>query len=494
VPATSPATVLCLDEDPLVRQALGSATADGTAQVTTLPAGSFSDGARFDLSACLAAIRQLKPVAILLRIDTPDMPQLELVRALGRDGDETPVIAIAQRGSMALTIAAIQAGAYDLLPKPLDIAKLKEALGRALASPQETAHMLADQVAGGDELTIIGESEGIVAIYKTIGRVAESSATILIVGESGTGKELVARVTHRASSRSQGPFLAVNCAAIPENLLESELFGHEKGAFTGALGRKLGKFERAEGGTLFLDEIGDMSLALQSKILRALQEREIERVGGKEKVRVDVRIMAATNRELQRDVRAGRFREDLLFRLAVVTLALPPLRERRGDITLLIDFFTRKFAAENRKTITAISRNLYELLDCHPWPGNVRQLRNALERAVIMCQGRTLLPEHLPPELLAVPESAAPAPPAGPLLPLEEVERRHIRTVLEATDWNMSRAADILGIHRNTLRRRAMELGLERSRRLHSNEALNPFGATTAEKQTSRDMLKDAQI
>ena len=443
-------------------QTLGSATADGSAHVATLPAGSAPDATAFDLPACLAAIRQLKPVAILLRIDTPDMPQLELLHALRRDGDETPVIATAQRGSMSLTIAAIQAGAYDLLPKPLDCGRLKETLERALTTPSGAAQVLADQVAGGDELTIIGESEGIVAIYKTIGRVAESSATILIVGESGTGKELVARVTHRASARSQGPFLAVNCAAIPENLLESELFGHEKGAFTGAVGRKMGKFERAEGGTLFLDEIGDMSLALQSKILRALQEREIERVGGKEKLKVDVRIMAATNRELQRDVRAGRFREDLLFRLAVVTLALPPLRERRGDITLLIDFFTRKFAAENRKTIAAVSRSLYDLLERHPWPGNVRQLRNALERAVIMCQGRTVLPEHLPPELLTPPDAGVPQAPVGPLPPLEEVERRHIQTVLEAADWNMSRAAEILGIHRNTLRRRAKELGLER--------------------------------
>ncbi len=417
----------------------------------------------FDVAAWVEAVRAQHPAAVLVEVDPAGMPQLDLVRALREEDQDVLVLATAGRGSMALTIAAIQAGAYDFLPKPLDAGKLRDTLDRALASPRGASRLLGTETGPADELTIVGESEGVLAIYKTIGRVAASSATVLIVGESGTGKELVARVTHRASSRSRGPFLAVNCAAIPENLLESELFGHEKGAFTGAVGRRVGKFERAEGGTLFLDEIGDMSLPLQSKILRVLQEREIERVGGREKVSVDVRIMAATNRDLQRDVRAGRFREDLFFRLAVVTVVLPPLRDRRGDIPLLIDFFVRRFAAENRKPIVSVSRSVYALLERHLWPGNIRQLRNALERAVIMCQGRTLVPEHLPPDLFAAPTpTPASATPSGPLLPLEEVEKRHIQTVLEATDWNLSRAAEILGIHRNTLRRRTRELGLER--------------------------------
>jgi two-component system response regulator AtoC len=399
---------------------------------------------------------------VLVHVTSPELVELELLRALRAEGRELPVLVTAERGSMALTIAAMQAGAYDFLPKPLDVGKLHDALERALESPRGSVRLLPSEPPPTDEQTIVGESEGIVAVYKTIGRVAESSATLLITGDSGTGKELVARVTHRASARHAGPFLAVNCAAIPENLLESELFGHEKGAFTGAVGRKIGKFERAEGGTLFLDEIGDMSLALQSKILRVLQEREIERVGGKEKIRVNVRIMAATNRDLLRDVGSGRFREDLYFRLAVVTLELPPLRERRGDIPILVDYFTRKFAAENAKPISSVSRNVYVLLERHSWPGNVRQLRNALERAVIMCQGRSLLPEHLPPDLFAAAGHPVPESQTAGLVPLEEVEKRHIRAVLEATDWNMSRAAEILGIHRNTLRRRARELGLER--------------------------------
>ena len=465
--AEETASILCLDQDPVVLQALGEALAGTGTRLRILAEPSpgrppEEAGPGFDLRRCLEAVRQERPAAVLLPVEPPEMPQLDLIRALRREGEEVPVLVTAGRGSMSLTIAAIQAGAYELLIKPLDGAKLREILDRLLASPRGAARVLPSEPPPADELTIVGESEGIVAVYKTIGRVAQSSATLLIVGESGTGKELVARVTHRASGRGGGPFLAVNCAAIPENLLESELFGHEKGAFTGAVGLKIGKFERAHGGTLFLDEIGDMSMALQSKILRALQEREVERVGGRERVAVDVRIMAATNRDLQRDVRAGRFRDDLFFRLAVVMVTLPPLRERGGDIPVLIDYFVRKFAAENGKPIEAISRSLYALLERHPWPGNIRQLRNVLERAVIMCQGRMLLPEHLPPDLFAAAPPAERAEASGPLLTLEEVEKRHIKIVLDATDWNMSRAAEILGIHRNTLRRRARELGLER--------------------------------
>ncbi len=463
MPPISSAQVLYLAADPTVLQALVGAFPEGAIEVRTLASNAAGGrGHTLAQDACLEEIRRSNPAAVLLHLDSPDSPTLDLLRRLRTEVEELPVLVTAERGSMALTIAAIQAGAYDFLPKPLDTAKLRDALERALASPRGSVAILPGEPPPAEEHTIVGESEGLVAVYKTIGRVAESSATLLITGESGTGKELVARVTHRASGRGTGPFLAVNCAAIPENLLESELFGHEKGAFTGAVGLKIGKFERADGGTLFLDEIGDMSLALQSKILRVLQEREIERVGSREKIRVNVRIMAATNRDLLRDVRSGRFREDLYFRLAVVTLLLPPLRDRRGDIPILVDYFTRRFATENAKAISSVSRNVYVLLERHAWPGNIRQLRNALERAVIMCQGRTLLPEHLPPDLFATAGPTAAERPATALVPLEEVEKGHIRAVLEATDWNLSRAAEILGIHRNTLRRRTRELGLER--------------------------------
>jgi two-component system response regulator HydG len=470
--ASPTATILCLDGDAAVLRAIPPVV-DGRVLTIESPApsenaagmdpenGAGSAAVR-DVAAVVALARRLSPAAILLPLEDADGAGLDALLALRTAMPDVPVIVLAARGSMTLTIAAIQAGAYDLLPRPPDPLKLRDVLARGLAGPGGAARPLPAE-APEDELTIVGESEAIVGIYKTIGRVASSSATLLVVGESGTGKELVARVVHRASPRSAGPFLAVNCAAIPENLLESELFGHEKGAFTGAVGRKTGKFERAQGGTLFLDEIGDMSLALQSKILRVLQEREVERVGGAEKVAVDVRVIAATNRDLQRDVRSGRFREDLYFRLAVVTVALPPLRERRGDIPLLVDCFTRRFAGENRKPVDAVSRGVHALLERHPWPGNIRQLRNALERAVIMCQGRTLLPEHLPPELFETAAAPSPAAADGPLPTLEEVERRHIQAVLLAAEWNMSRAAEILGIHRNTLRRRSRELGLGRS-------------------------------
>jgi transcriptional regulator with PAS, ATPase and Fis domain len=296
-----------------------------------------------------------------------------------------------------------------------------------------------------------------------VGRVAASPATVLILGESGTGKELVAKAIHRNSGRAAGPFVAINCAAIPENLLESELFGHEKGAFTGAIGRRIGRFERASGGTLFLDEIGDMSLALQSKILRALQEREIERVGGSSAVPIDVRIVAATNRDLQAAVAEGRFREDLFYRLAVVSLTLPPLRERGADLDLLASHFVAHYAREHARPVRAVAEEVFAALRSHPWPGNVRQLRNAMERAVVMSDGEVLLPQHLPPDILHPSSPRTPTQDHGemPLVTLEEMEKRMIVRALRETSDNLTMAAERLGIHRNTLRRKVAEYGIE---------------------------------
>jgi transcriptional regulator with PAS, ATPase and Fis domain len=301
------------------------------------------------------------------------------------------------------------------------------------------------------------------AVFKGIARVAGSDATVLVLGESGTGKEMVARVLHSRSARSRGPFVAINCAAIPENLLESELFGHEKGAFTGAIGRRVGRFERAQGGTLFLDEIGDMSLALQAKILRALQEREIERVGGTAPVPIDVRVIAATNRDLLAATRAGRFREDLYYRLAVVTLRLPPLRARGNDLWLLVDHFVARYAREHKRPIRGVSEAVLEILGAHPWPGNIRQLRNVMERAVVMSSGEVLLPQHLPPEFLqaSAPEDPGAAPLfEGPLLTLEAMERQLIHRALAESRNNLTLAAERLGIHRNTLRRKLAQYPL----------------------------------
>jgi DNA-binding NtrC family response regulator len=346
------------------------------------------------------------------------------------------------------------------------------------------------------------------AAVKTIARVADSTATVLLHGESGTGKELFARLLHEKSARGAQPFVALNCAAIPEALLESELFGHEKGAFTGAVGRKAGRFERAHGGTLFLDEVGDLSLGAQAKVLRALQEREVERVGGEGVLHVDVRVVAATNKDLAREVQLGRFREDLYYRLAVVVLTLPPLRERGDDIRLLAEHCVARFACAHRRHTRAISREALALMAAHPWPGNVRQLYNVLERAVLLADGPVLLPAHLPAEVRAPAPDIGPmvGPPMTPshglphyglpsygmaagglagyglpaqstsppgaafggaqvpgsgsgeaLLPLGELERRHIAHALALTGGHLARAAELLGIHRNTLRRKLQE-------------------------------------
>ena len=290
-------------------------------------------------------------------------------------------------------------------------------------------------------------------------RVARSNATVLVEGESGTGKEVVARAIHLNGPKAAGPFVAVNCAAIPENLLESELFGHEKGAFTGAVARKVGRFEQAAGGTVFLDEIVDMSLALQAKILRATQEREIERLGGAGTIPVDVRLIAATNRDLNEAIKQGRFREDLYYRLAVVTIRLPKLAERGDDLVLLTAYFVRQFAERYGKRITAISDRALDLLRNHTWVGNVRELRNVIERAVIVATDTTLRAEHLPDELRGE-EAALPDRPSGAHLTLAEVEARHIARVLTRTNGQIGAAAEVLGIHRNTLTRKMKEYGL----------------------------------
>jgi DNA-binding NtrC family response regulator len=305
----------------------------------------------------------------------------------------------------------------------------------------------------------IGNSPALLAAVKVARQVADSTATVLIHGESGTGKEQLARLIHDHSRRARGPFVAVNCAAIPETLLETELFGHEKGAFTGAAARRVGRFERATGGTLFLDEVGDMSPGMQAKILRALQEEEIERVGGDRPISVDVRILAATNRDLDVEVEAARFREDLYYRLAVVVLKLPPLRERGDDIVLLARHFLEHFARKHGRAVHEISAGALDLLRSHGWPGNIRQLRNVVERSLLVSEGAVLLPEHLPPEVRL--GESAPRERGhgeGEFLPLKEMENRHIRRALALTGGNLGHTAEILGIHRNTLRQKLRKL------------------------------------
>jgi DNA-binding NtrC family response regulator len=384
---------------------------------------------------------------------------LELLARFHGEG-LAPVVLLAEQPSLEMTLEAIRRGAHDVLPKPLVGERVRDIL--AALKTNGRVRPFREGARGVSEL--VGASPEMLNVFKAVARTARSEATVLVLGESGTGKEMVARVLHAQSERSRGPFIAINCAAIPENLLESELFGHEKGAFTGAIGRRIGRFERANGGTLFLDEIGDMSIALQSKILRALQEREIERVGGAGSVAIDVRIVAATNRDLLECVQEGSFREDLYYRLAVVSLRLPPLRSRGRDLDALVEHFGSHYAREHRRPVRAISEDALELLRTHPWPGNVRQLRNAVERAVLMADSEVLLPEHFPADVREPrDEPSSLTDVQAPLCTLAEMERRMIERALRETGRNYSAAAERLGIHRNTLRRKLQDYGLSGS-------------------------------
>lgn len=391
---------------------------------------------------------------VLLDVELEGDASLELVGRLRAAGHR---VALATRTpGMAMTLAALDAGAIDVVPIPVPSRRIIE-LAAASGSVEPASPGL-----GAHDTPFIGDSAPMLEAYRCVARVARSTATVLLRGESGTGKELIARTMHERSDRARAPFVAVNCAAIPEHLLESELFGHEKGAFTGAVGRRIGRFERATAGTLFLDEIGDMSLALQAKILRALQEREIERVGGAGPIPVDVRVIAATHRDLEAHVRAGRFREDLYYRLAVVVIHLPPLRSRGKDLELLVGHFVAEASHEHGCAAREVAPETMDLLRSYPWPGNVRQLRNVLESACLMADGPVLKPAHLPRELQHgyEPERSIDAFTPGDLVPLAEVEKRHIRRVLALSNGQMNVAAQILGIHRNTLRRKLVEFGL----------------------------------
>lgn len=368
------------------------------------------------------------------------------------------LIGLVSRPSMGLAMRAERLGVQHLLKLPLQRDAFLRAVRRTQSSVNEVPiplPVVSAEVVG--QYALVGQGPAMLEVYGLIARVAASTATVLILGESGTGKEVVARAIQLNGPRANRPFVAVNCAAIPENLLESELFGHEKGAFTGAVMTRVGRFEQANGGTLFLDEIADMSLPLQAEILRAIQEREVERVGGRQVIPVDVRLMAATNRDLRAAVEAGHFREDLYYRLAVMTLRLPRLVERGDDLRLLTAHFARQFGDRYGKRIECISDRALELLQAHPWVGNVRELRNVVERAVIVADSSILSVECLPEEL----RGSAPGAARGTqLLSLEEAEARHIARVMEHTGGHINAAAVILRIHRNTLARKMRQYGL----------------------------------
>jgi len=383
---------------------------------------------------------------------------IELCEWLRANRPDVPVVVITAFGSLESAIAAIRAGAHDFIPKPLEVEELAFRLDRALRHRHllEEVKRLRDTRESIDTGDLIGESAAMRRLRLLIQRIARSDAPVLVKGETGTGKELVARAIHRLGPRPEGPFVAVNCAALPETLLESELFGHAKGAFTDARVARVGLFVQASGGTLFLDEIGELSPALQPKLLRALQERCVRPVGASEEVPFDARLVAATNRDLESAVEEGRFREDLLFRLDVLPVEVPPLRARGGDVLLLAQHFARELAKRAGRPTLGISRGAAEKLGDYAWPGNVRELENAIERAAALADHDHILVEDLPERIRSHRKTdllLAGDDPAT-LVPLEVVERRYVARVLEATAGNKTLAARILGVDRKTLYRK----------------------------------------
>ena len=415
----------------------------------------------------LDALRRERASVVVTDLMMPGMSGEELLRAVKTLAPETEVVLMTAYGTVETAVAAMKEGAYDFITKPVKrhaiVKSVRQALERAslVAENRALKARLAELAPGVGGL--VGDAPAFRAVLETLRQAAPTSATVLLVGESGTGKELAARLVHDLSPRATGPFVPINCAAIPEGLLESELFGHEKGAFTGASARKEGRFERANGGTLLLDEVGEMSPAIQVKLLRFLQDGVLERVGGTESLRVDVRVVAATNKDLAAEARAGRFREDLFYRLDVVSVRLPPLRERREDILALASFFLRRTAERLPKQVSGFTPAAAAALERYPWPGNVRELQHAVERAVILGRGEVLDVPDLPEAIRdaaaspAEPGQAAGAP-GGIVIPLgtpmDEVERLVIRRTLEQTRGDKNLAAQILGIAARTIYRK----------------------------------------
>ena len=409
----------------------------------------------------LDVLRADQPQLLLTDLKMPGMNGLELLRAARTVSPTTEVILMTAYGTVEIAVEAMKEGAYDFVTKPLKRHEILKSVGKA----NEKASLLAEnrrlreqveaqQQAGGSLGRIVGRSEPLRAVLETVGQVAPSEATILICGDSGTGKELLARAIHELSDRSEGPLIRVNCAAIPETLFESELFGYEKGAFTGAAGRKPGRFELADGGTLFLDEVAEMSPASQVKLLRVLQEGEFERVGGTKTVQVDVRLVAATNRDLERLVAERKFREDLYYRLHVIPIRLPPLRERRDDIPLLAAHFARIYATKNRKELRGITDEALEALSLHRWPGNVRELENTIERAVVLSKADRIGVSDLPAQLQPEGKGGSRKLVFAIGTPLREMEETAIRETLKHAGGDKKLAARLLGIAARTIYRR----------------------------------------
>ncbi|HEY7365554.1 MAG TPA: sigma-54 dependent transcriptional regulator [Methylomirabilota bacterium] len=436
--------ILVADDDPVARDLLVEVLAREGYRVRAAGGGEecvrLAETEPFDLA--------------LVDLRMPDLDGLAVLHRLAKLSPPLPVLILTAFATMDTAVEAIRAGAYDYLSKPFRIEEIKAAVRRTLEAQRlgrENREFRRELQERYRPENLVGQSPEMVAIYKMVARVAAQDATVLIQGETGTGKEVVARAIHYAGPRAERSFVVVDCTAVAENLFESELFGHERGAFTGALQSRRGLIETADGGTCFLDEVGDLSLPLQAKLLRVLQDRVVRRVGANEPIPVDVRIIAATNRDLRKRVEEGAFREDLYYRLNVVTIHVPSLRERKQDVPLLAQHFLNKSAAAAGKPAKGLARETLAALGSYDWPGNVRELEHVIERAVTLSSTELLLPHDLPPEL----GPAAPPPPKLPpgRMTLEEVKHWYVQAVLEEAGGNKARAAELLGIDRRTLYR-----------------------------------------
>ena len=446
-----PARILIVDDEAIMRDSLNDwLMEDGYEAVAV------EDGQK-----AIEIVRSQPFNVVLCDLKMPGMDGIETMQKIKEINKDLPVIIITAYATVNTAVESMKQGAYDYIVKPFDPEEVSHLIRKIISHQQ----LLQENILLRQELKrvyhfrdIVGKNYKMQEIFELIRTVADSDASVLILGESGTGKELIARAIHYSSRRAEKPFVSVSCSALPESLLESELFGYEKGAFTGAVRDKPGRFEEANKGTLFLDEVGEMKPETQLHLLRVLQEREIRRLGGTGVIKVDVRIIAATNKDLERAVKEGSFREDLYYRLNVVTIQLPPLREREDDIPLLAERFLMKYNIKNNRNLEGISPKAIALLVQYHWPGNVRELENVIERAVVITKHRIIQPEDLPPHIQSFQESKGIQP-----RKLKEVEKEHIQHTLEENKWNISKTSKVLGIDRSTLYKKIRQYGLSPS-------------------------------
>jgi two-component system, NtrC family, nitrogen regulation response regulator NtrX len=443
--------ILIVDDEPAIRTSLRGVLEDEGYRVSSAPGG----------SEALAAVADDAHDLVFLDIWMPGMDGLETLTAIKRVRPDATVVMISGHGTIETAVKATRLGAYDFIEKPLSLEKVLLTVTRAVDHARLERENASLRARLSERTQIIGDSGVMQSLREQIATAAPSSGRVLIHGENGSGKELVARAIHALSARAAQPFVEVNCAAIPDELIESELFGHERGAFTGATARRRGRFEVANGGTLFLDEIGDMSVRTQAKVLRSLEEQAFERVGGKETIKVDVRVIAASNRDLAALIGEGRFREDLYYRLNVIPVDVPPLRARKDDIPLLVEHYLALFCRENGKPPKQVDGEALAYFMAYDWPGNVRELRNMVERLVIMAPRAIIGPEDLPPPLRPRDMGDVQAPGPRALRDArDDFERAYILAELRVHDWNMTRTAERLGIERSHLYRKIKAYGI----------------------------------